>query len=130
MVAYEFSTAVTDEHTLVIPNDYAKTLPIGEAVRVILLVNENGYQNGHHEAPTNESLSLEALVAQIKQMPLNPANVTPGGGHLGEKLAHPVTESDPNFDLAEWTREWDRVEAEMEAQSLAHEEAELRELGR
>jgi hypothetical protein len=130
MVAYEFSTAVTGEHTLVIPEDYANTLPVGEPVRVILLVNRNGYQNGHPERTTIEPSSVEEIVAEIKRMPPNSANIKPAGGHLGEKLAHPVTESDPNFDLAEWTREWDRVEAEMEAQSLAHEEAESRELGR
>lgn len=128
MVAYEFSTAVTQDRTLVIPEDYARTLSIGESVRVILLVKENGYHNGHHEEPVGEISPLEELVAEIKRMPPNPANITPGTGQLGEKLKHPVTDPDPDFDLEAWTKEWDKIEAEMEAQSLAHEEAELREL--
>lgn len=128
MVAYEFSTAVTHERTLVIPDDYAKTLPVGEPVRVILLVKENGYQNGHQKETTVEPSSLEELVAEIKRMPPNPANITPGSGQLGEKLKHPVTDPDPDFDLEAWTKEWDEVEAKMETESLAHEEAELQEL--
>lgn len=128
MVAYEFSAAVTAERTLIIPADYAKTLPVGGSVRVILLVEENGYQNGHQEEPISGFSSLEELVAEIKRMPPNPLNVTPGHGQLGEKLAHPITEPDPHFDLEAWTKEWDALEAEMEAQSLAHEEAELRAL--
>jgi hypothetical protein len=128
MIAYEFSTAVTDDGVLVIPEAYAKTLSTGESVRVILLVKENGYHNDHREEPTDKPSSLEDLVAEIKRMPPNPANIKPASGLLGEKLANPVTDPDPDFDLEEWTREWDRLEAEMKAQSLAHEAAELREL--
>lgn len=128
MVAYEFSAAVTAERTLVIPEDFAKTLPVGESVRVILLVEENGYQNSHQSEAIIRFPLLEDLVAEIKQMSPEPLNITSGHGQLGEKLAHPVTEVDPQFDLSAWTKEWDAVEAEMEAQSLAHEEAELRAL--
>lgn len=128
MVAYEFSTAITDERTLVIPEDYAKTLPIGEPVRVILLVNGNGYQNGHHEAPSNENLSLEELVAEIKQMPSNPANIKPASGLLGKHLAELEQKFDPTFDIVDWLSEWDRVEAEMKKASLTHETNELEEL--
>lgn len=128
MVAYEFSAAVTAERTLVIPADFAKILPVGESVRVILLVEKNGYQNGHQIEEILRFPLLEDLVAEIKQMSPDPLNITSGHGQLGEKLAHPVTKADPQFDLGAWTKEWDAVEAEMEAQSLAHEEAELRAL--
>ncbi|MFN8486304.1 MAG: type II toxin-antitoxin system Phd/YefM family antitoxin [Caldilineaceae bacterium] len=61
----------------------------------------------------NNLSSLEELVAEIRRMGPNPNNITPGSGRLAEKLAHPLTEIDPTFDLEEWTREWDRIEAEM-----------------
>lgn len=99
MVAYEFSTAVTLEHTLVIPEDYARTLPVGEPVRVILLVKENGYQNGHEQESAIEPSSLEELVAEIKRMPPNPANIKPASGLLGKHLVELEQEYDPTFDI-------------------------------
>ena len=128
MVAYEFSTAVTGEHTLVIPEDYANTLPVGEPVRVILLVNRNGYQNGRPERTTIEPSSVEEIVAEIKRMPPNSANIKPASGLLGKHLAELEEELDPTFDIAGWLSEWDRVEAEMKKASLTHEAQELEEI--
>lgn len=128
MVAYEFSTAVTHDHTLVIPEDYARTLPVGEPVRVILLVKENGYQNGYQEESTGEPSSLEELVAEIKRMSPNPANIKPASGLLGKHLAELEQVYDPTFDIDGWLSEWDRVETEMKKASLAHEAHELEEM--
>lgn len=128
MVAYEFSAAVTAERTLVIPEDFAKTLPVGESVRVILLVEENGHQNGHQEEPTTGSSSLKEIVAEIKRMPPNPANIKPASGLLGKHLAELAQEYDPTFDIDSWLSEWDRVEAEMKQASLANELHEIEEM--
>lgn len=128
MVAYEFSTAVTDERTVVIPEDYAKVLSVGKPVRVILLLEDNHDQNGHQAEPTSGFSSLEELVAEIKQMPPNPANITPASGLLGKHLAELAQDYDPTFDTDAWLSEWDRVEAEMKKASLANEAHELEEM--
>jgi hypothetical protein len=131
MTAYEFSTQLTDKSAVIIPRQYARKLHKGTLLRVILLVEEPAESNEPvHEISQDASLdlpSLEEIVAKIRRMGPNPNNIIPGGGKLAEKLAHPLTDVDPAFDLAEWTREWDRVEAEMKAASLAHEEAERQE---
>ena len=127
MIAYEFSTQLTNAETVTIPHEYARKLQKGAPVRVILLVEESvPTEEETDEAPPDLS-SFEQIVAEIQRMGPNPNNITPAGGQLAEKLAHPLTEPDPEFDLEAWTREWDRVEAEMKAQSLAHEEAERQE---
>jgi hypothetical protein len=102
-------------------------------VRVLLLVAENGLVPDNQSTPANEQQgesepsSLEEIVASIQRMGPNPKNITPASGRLAERLAHPITEPDPAFDLETWQAEWQRIEAEMEAESLAHEEAERRE---
>ena len=127
-IAYEFSTQVTDSEAVVIPPEYARKLHKGTPLRVILLVDEQAQRNGTVDETPQEAQadlpSLEELVAEIRRLGPNPHNITLGRGRLAEKLAHPLSEPDSTFDLEEWTREWDRIEAEMKAQSLAHEEAE------
>lgn len=131
-IAYEFSTQISENGTLVVPKRYLNELPEGVSVRVILLTEEvNGKQN--HAAPSQSAediefqRALEELVERIKRLGADSRNITPASGNLAEKLRNPVTEADPNFDLAEWTRQWDAIEAEMKAASLAHEEAERNE---
>ena len=130
MVAYEFAAEVTAGRALIIPEDYAKTLHVGAPVRVILLVKENGTMNGHRNAPTIESPSLEEVVAEIKLMPPNPNNVRPGSGLLGKHLVELEQEYDPTFDSNAWLREWDQLEADMKRESLAHESRELAEMNK
>ncbi|MDQ3249440.1 MAG: hypothetical protein M3Q45_09600 [Chloroflexota bacterium] len=127
MVAYEFSTQLTDNGAVLIPREYAHKLRKGAAVRVIILVDEPVQTHEYDEEGLVDLPSLEQIVAEIQRMGPNPNNITWGGGKLAERLANPLTEPDPAFDLEAWTREWDRVEAEMKAQSLAHEEAERQE---
>lgn len=77
---------------------------------------------------TARAISLEELVAEIKQMPPNPTNITPASGYLSKKLAYPLTEIDPEFDLDAWTKAWDRIESATKALALAHEAEELRKV--
>lgn len=133
MVTYEFITQVSDDGVVQIPPAYRRKLRTGEPVRVILQVAEpvapaDADQPQPDEQAADEALAaLEETVARIKRLGPNPNNITPASGRLAEHLAHPVTEPDPDFDLEAWEREWQRIEAEMEAESLAHEEAERRE---
>jgi hypothetical protein len=121
MKAYEFSATVTPDGKLAIPDTYAQDMPIGDAVRVIVLVDET-------EAAKAETLdnflSLEKVIAEIRNTPSNPANIQPASGLLAEHLANSPGEPDPNFDVAAWNSAWDKIEAEMEAAEVAHEQAE------
>ncbi len=132
MVAYEFLTEITEEHSVLIPAHYVQSLPTGASVRVILLMEETAIEEAGEldrvqAESTVELPSLAALVAGIKQMPPNPNNITSSSGQLGEHLAHPQTGLDADLDIEQWTEDWDRIEADMEAQSLEHEEIERRQ---
>ena len=95
MVAYEFLSQMTDNEAVIIPHEYARKLQKGVPVRVILLVDESvPTEEETQEAPADLS-SLEQIVAEIQRMGPNPNNITPAGGQLAEKLAHPLNESDP-----------------------------------
>ena len=67
-------------------------------------------------------------MAEIQNMPTDPANITPASVQRADHLANPVTEPDPDFDEETWNHEWARIEAEMKASSLAHEQEELKTL--
>lgn len=128
MVAYEFLTEVTADRTLLIPPNYANSLHTGAPVRVILLVEENGNANGHHVGSSEALTSLEAVVAEIKRMPRNPNNIKPASGLLGKHLLAQEQKLDPTFDINEWLQQWDQLEAEMKAASLANEERTVKEM--
>jgi hypothetical protein len=129
MHAYEFSTEVSDTGQVEIPAQIAARLPVGASVRILVLVDEiPGTTNGHPEPAETDDSSLEELIAEIKRRPSNPENIRPGDGLLAWRLAHPVTEPDPDFDEAAWNKQWDEIEAAMKAQARAHEQEELREL--
>lgn len=68
----------------------------------------------------------EEVVARIKSRPPNPQMIRPAIGSLGEYLATSIASEDPNeeFDLAEWQRQWDAVEAKMKAIERANDLAE------
>ncbi|MEM7534897.1 MAG: hypothetical protein AAF639_22155 [Chloroflexota bacterium] len=51
--------------------------------------------------------------------------IKPGDGRLAEYLSNPVTEPDPDFDVDEWNREWQELEAQMKAESLENTQKEL-----
>ncbi len=88
MFTYECCTTIAEDGTIVMPADYAAHLPKGEPVRIVVFVNK-------HEMPKNEPAdtgeamrALEELVAQIKSIPSNPANIRPGNmARLAEHLA-------------------------------------------
>jgi len=111
-----------------IPQEYVHTMPVGRNVRVILLVDEDTNNDQKNGADHLASQSLEELVQEIKSLPSDPENFVPAGGRLAELLAETTTVSD--FDEERWNREWAAVEAEMKANSLAHEQDELGNLSR
>jgi len=71
--------------------------------------------------------SLKDLVAEMGRLGPNPNNVTPASGLLAQHLRQLPDMPDPDFDAEEWMKEWDQVETEMKAASLAHEQAERQE---
>ena len=78
--------------------------------------------------------SLLRLVERIQATPPNPRNVfseedlRASSQRLMEYLAASIAAEDPNepFDEQEWNRQWDAVEAEMKAVTIANRLAEER----
>lgn len=71
-------------------------------------------------APLTESdycPTPEEVVAKIQSLPPNPNMIRPAVGSLSEYLTASIAAEDPNekFDLEEWNRNWDGIEAEMNA---------------
>lgn len=129
MHAYEFSTTISETGQVIVPAQVADQLPEGAAVRVLILVDEvEAGVNGHKEPVESLAFlpSLEELIAEIKRLPMKPANVRFGDGLLAWRLANPVTAPEPDFDEAAWNQEWARIEAEMKAASLANEQKEFK----
>lgn len=122
MKAYEFSTKVTADGKLTIPAAYAKDISTGNSVRVIVLVNEEISSTDNQQEDV--TLSLEEIIKKIKSSPQNPANVQPASGLLAKHLASSPEIPDPSFDVAEWNREWDKVEAEMKMMEIAEQKSE------
>jgi hypothetical protein len=88
-------------------------LPVEELVLDIL----NDAVEDEGPFPTPEEVALK-----IKNTPPNPASIRPATGSLLEHLRNsPV---DPDFDLEAWTREWERVEAEMKMTTILNRIAE------
>lgn len=123
MVAYEFSTQLTDNGSVIIPKQYRQNLSKRTPVRIILLV-EDKIANQTDTVEMVDEPSVEEVVARIQQLGPNPANIKPASGLLGQHLAELIEESDPTFDLEQWQKEWDQIEAAMEADEAAHEQAE------
>ncbi len=123
MQAYEFSTKIGPGGKLMIPATHTDALPVGESVRVIVLVT------GPDASVPNETQPpdlLAQIVAEIQFTPQNPAQIQPASGLLAEHLANAPHEFDPSFDESLWNQEWDRVEEEMNAIEIADELAEMR----
>ncbi len=72
------------------------------------------------EAP----LPLETFIAQIQNMPPNPASIRPAHGSLLEALQ--IGPDDPDFDREAWEQEWERIEAEMKTIARANNNADGR----
>jgi plasmid stability protein len=62
----------------------------------------------------------EEVVARIRALPHNPANIREAQGSLADVLDDGESR---DFDLASWQADWARVEAEMAAIELADEQS-------
>jgi hypothetical protein len=67
--------------------------------------------------PTPEEVALK-----IKNTPPDPSSIRLATGSLADYLRN--APEDPDFDLETWTREWERVEAEMKATTILNRIAE------
>ncbi|MFN8491551.1 MAG: hypothetical protein U0350_28395 [Caldilineaceae bacterium] len=86
----------------------AQQLSVEETAALIL---RSALQNEHF-FPT-----LEQVVAKIKATPPNPLSIRPAQGSLADALRN--APHDPEFNLANWTRQWEAVEAEIRAMASA-----------
>jgi hypothetical protein len=124
MKAYEFTTVVTPDGKLVIPEPYAGDIPVGDPVRVILLIKEEALSVFSEGVSFSKIPALEKIVDEIRQSPQNPVNVQPASGLLAEHLATPSGSPDPSFDVNKWNQEWDEIEAEMKKLEIVEQDAE------
>ena len=99
MVAYEFSTQLTDNGTVIIPPQYRLTLSKRAPVRVILLVEEE-IDAQSDKADLRDEPTLEQVVAKIQQLGPSQTKVTPANGLLGQHLSELMEERDPTFNPA------------------------------
>ena len=72
-----------------------------------------------------ESEALLAIMDEIKHTPQNPTHVHKASGLLYEHLMTSPEKPDPSFDVTEWNRQWDEVEAEMKRIELADQKADV-----
>jgi hypothetical protein len=63
----------------------------------------------------SEPMTPEEVVARIKANPPNPAMIRPATGSLADLLRS--APEDPDFNLAEWERNWATVEREIKGDS-------------
>jgi len=124
MKAYEFSTIVTADGKLLIPDPYAQDLQAGNSVRVIVLVQEAIAPATADGPQTEPTLSLDEVVEEIKGSVQNPANIQAGSGMLAQHLADSPECPDPSFDVATWNQQWDQIEAQMKRMEQAEQAAE------
>lgn len=113
MKAYEFSTTITSDGKLVIPESYTKDIPAGDSVRVIVLVNDKVMPRMPEEDAIAEPPTVAEIVEEIKQSPQNLANIHTASGLLAEHLANSPETPDPSFDVVEWNQQWDEIEGDM-----------------
>jgi len=62
---------------------------------------------------------LENVAARIRATPPNPRSIRPAAGSLVEALRN--APEDPDFDLTTWNREWDAVERDIRAITIAND---------
>lgn len=124
MKAYKFTTTVTTDKKLVIPEPYIKDIPAGNTVQVIILIGEETSPASSEEIEMPKAPPLEDIIKEIKNSPQNPANIQAATGLLAEHLMNSPEIPDPDFDIAKWNREWDQVEEEMKKLELAEQIAE------
>jgi len=93
------------------------------AARIQSISPENLAAQILEDAFTDETFETpEQVVERIKRLPPDPSNIRPATVSLKELLENsPI---DPEFDVAEWQRQWDQIEQEMKAISRANREAE------
>lgn len=70
---------------------------------------------------------LNEVIQAIKNTPPNEQAIMPPTKNWAEYAAETPQETNISLDVATWNQTWDTLEAEMEANSLAHEEFEGRE---
>jgi predicted DNA-binding protein (UPF0278 family) len=80
------------------------------------------------DVPAEDNLvDLNQIIQVIKNTPPNTQAVTLPTKTWAEYAAEITEEADVSLDVAAWNKNWDVVETEMEASSLAHEEIERQE---
>lgn len=128
MIAFQFPSQVTSNGHLFIPAHYRQSIPPGSLLQVVLLVEPPALPTPQDNGHLAETDSVEEYVAYLRSRPLPPSLITSASGLLGEHLAHPLHDAEPDFDEAAWNQQWDEIESAMNAAEQAGEQARLQEL--
>lgn len=128
MLAFQFSTQVTADGDLAIPEQYLQSIPPGSTLQVVLLVDPPSPSVVQNTNLIDEALSLESYAAYLQRRPLPSALITPASSLLGTHLAQPLYAAEPNFDEAAWNRQWDQIETMMDEAEGTDEQIRLQEI--
>lgn len=84
-------------------------------------------ESAEERSSLDEDPELLALIASIKAMPPNPANIIPARGNLADVLRALESVEDPDYDLDAELAALDAAEAELRAIDRANDVAEGRD---
>ncbi|RRR73977.1 MAG: hypothetical protein EI684_07985 [Candidatus Viridilinea halotolerans] len=84
-------------------------------------------ESAEERSSLDEDPELLALIASIKAMPPNPANIIPARGNLADVLRALESVEDPDYDLDAELAALDTAEAELRAIDRANDVAEGRD---
>ena len=88
---------------------------------------EKNIETGDDEPAEDTPVNLDEVIATIKNTPPNPQAISLPTKSWTDYATEVIQKKDASPDVAAWNRMWDSLEAEMEADSLTHEETERRE---
>jgi hypothetical protein len=109
MIAFKFPTQITNSGDLLIPSHYRQSIPAGSQLQVVLLVE---LPTTEEFEATDETLSLNEYVALLRSRPLPSTVITPASDSLGDHLARPLHDAQPDFNESAWNQQWDQIETD------------------
>ena len=110
--------------TIILPDDIARRLEARASARQVSLEELIADLLSDVLDRAEEYLTLDRVIAEIKETQPGPDTFHPATQSLADMLAN--SPEDPSFDEQAWNRQWAEVEAEMREATRANDLAEGR----